>query len=106
MVGPDTTEVTLRLVRTGGFVEITVQDGDAAVPWDSNWKVALEPVGGEGEIAGTSYSDHGCTFELSHEGLYRVTFPTLPGFEPVPSQEVRLRWKQVTKLVIRLCRSR
>jgi hypothetical protein len=105
-VGPGTTEATLRVSRTGGSIRLTVREGEAAVPWRFEWKVRIEAVGGPGRVVGGSYDSEAHVAELSHEGLYRVRFPTLPGFEPVPPVEVRVRSGEVTPLEIRLVRAR
>jgi hypothetical protein len=106
-VGPGVTEIEVRARPTGGTLDISVRDGDAAVPWDDSWPISIERVGdGKGRIAGRSFSTHSGTYKLSHEGLYRVTFPKLHGYEAVPAQEVRLTSGKKTRLVIRLLRSR
>jgi len=105
-VGAGTTEVTLRIHPTGGGVHVSVMEGDAVFPWKDDWKVKLEPLEGSGEVCSRSFSVEGTILEMSEEGLYRLTFPKVPGFEPVPPRDVRVSRGKTTEVVIRLTRAR
>ncbi len=68
--------------------------------------MGLEPVGGTGAVCGRSVGVKGTTLEMSEEGVYRLTFPEVPGYEPVPPREVRASRGKTAKVVIRLVRAR
>lgn len=80
-------EITLEFSPSCGLV-LSILDGESRLPWDSAWM--LEPLAAEGPGAATGWTQDGKTLRimLSEPGLYRFEMPVVPGYEPLPPQEV------------------
>ncbi len=100
-VGAGLTEAILKLDKGCGL-SIRVQDGDRPVPWDRNWRVRLTAVEGGGQTRGSTTSSEGVRHYVSEPGRYRLTFPKIAGFRPVPDREFQIQEGQVIDHVVRL----
>lgn len=80
-------EITLEFSPSCGIV-LSFHDGENQLPWEGDWMVY--PQGVEEDGAATGWSQDGRTLRimLSKPGLYRFDVPEVPGYEPLPPQEV------------------
>lgn len=98
-VRPGRNEFVLRVPRAFG-IEITLKDGDTAVPWPDDAEVEIEHVVSK---SGAAYWS-GNKVAAEEPGEHTLTLNELDGFLPVPPQRVVIEPAKWTKVEIRLQR--
>ena len=84
---PGRNEHTLAVRRRCGVI-LVLRDGAATIPWVWEWEdPEAEAVGGAGEADYWTEEAGRYYLGLSDPGRYRLRFPPIPGYRPVPPRE-------------------
>jgi hypothetical protein len=103
---PGHNAITLRAQRACG-VRLLLKEGGAIVPWDySRHRVHLRQEDGSGEEMGSSSDGKEYRAFVSEPGTYSVSFDPIDGYEPVPPQDVEVKPRQFTDVMITLVPAR
>jgi hypothetical protein len=102
---PGRQELDLVLLRACGFV-LRFRDGTGFVSWGSAVDPSVVRLDGEGGAHGwsTSSGNTGRQHRVSAPGLYRLTFPALEGYEPVPPVELMIEAGEFVPYTVDLVR--
>ena len=98
-------ESVLRVRRTCG-IRLSVKEGEARVPWDWSWGVPrAREVGGEGRA--TSWGEKSGAFrvEVTRPGTYELSFPSIRGYETIPSRRIEVKPGQFSEAIVDLRRA-
>ncbi len=90
--------------RNVGFT-LALRDGETKLPL--SWGSLDEPreVGGDGTIVCLGMDARGMLVAVTRPGRYRFTVPAVPGYEPIPEQEVLVPEQGFAEHVVQLVRS-
>jgi RNA polymerase sigma-70 factor (ECF subfamily) len=96
-------EITLP-VRRGCGVVLTLEENGAAVPMKSHPMLApLTPH--EHSMGRSEYDGHSCTLTTDIPGPCRITFPAMPGYDPIAPLELDIPPRTFLERVIEVHRS-
>lgn len=96
------TVVTLPMRREAGCELYLFEDGEARTPWPFGLLPELEAL----DAGGAPAYLRGNRYAVRAPGRYRIALPALPGFEPVPPQDVVVGAGEWTRVEFRLRRRR
>jgi len=102
-VRPGRNELSIEVERACGFT-LALKNGDVLVPFDEG-KVQVRQIDGPGrweEIEGRPSAKR---YTVTAPGRYRIEFPTLGGYRPIPSREIQIEPGAFAELVIQVERS-
>lgn len=89
-VRPGLNDIRLTMTVACG-VEFELYDGADRLPWPQGLHVELEEPGGDGAATSWTWLDFGMRIVVSHAGGYRLTLGEVPGYQPIPPQELQIR---------------
>lgn len=97
--------VVLRVKRPIA-ASIVLRDGDVVTPLPDEARVSAEAIEGDGRLTAWKQPSSGLLLQFDRSGRYRLHLPDVPGFEPVPPQEINVARGTPTEVVIALVRKR
>ena len=84
---------------------LSLFDGDTPVPWDIGWHAHLTPMEGTtGQVVTRGRIGIEYRILVSNPGWYTLSFPEIPGFLPVPDQEIEIFDGEISPIEIPLFR--
>jgi len=103
-VGPEPVEVTLTVDRDWR-IELRLTDGSTPIPWPPG--VQVEILADPNGEPGLAWGGDSLVYEILVEepGTYRLAVPDIPGYEPIPEQEVYVGESGLAELEIELVRT-
>jgi hypothetical protein len=104
-VHPGSNECTLTVERACG-VRLHVVEGDATLPWRSDWRVRFAALDSDGRLCGSMQSNGEFQVSFTRPGRYRMTFAKPPEYRDVPNAEVLVEPGKFTDVVVHLERER
>ncbi len=104
-LAPGLNELTLKMLRNYR-VEFVLHEGERVVPWAMSAMdgIKFEPVKGRGLTGGVSFGSGRLTSVVCKGGVYRVTIPKLPGYQPVEPFEVTLEERKLIERIVQIVR--
>ncbi len=104
-LGPGRNEITLKLQRNLRL-EIVLREGEKVVPWGMSAMngVKCEAVNRRDLGGGIRGGSGRLTCFVREPGLYRITIPKLPGYQPIEPFEVSLEERKLIERIIPVVR--
>lgn len=100
-LGPGRNEIEVRLERSCGLV-IVLRDGAHKVAWPSDGNATLAEIGGDGTSSSWGERDGSLRVGVTKPGRYRVTIPSIEGYEPVSPVEIEIAAGQFAECAVPL----
>ena len=103
-VGPEPVELTLMVERTYR-IELRLADGSTPVFWPRGTQVEIRSADGGEPRRGWTGGSQIYFLAVEGPGTYRIAIPDIPGYEPIPEQEVYVAESGLAELEIELVRT-
>ncbi len=100
-VQPGQNDHTVQMTRSCGLA-FELREGDHLVPWPDGVDATVEAIEGKGRSTSRHWGASRIRMGVSEPGLYRLEITDIPGYEPIPDQEVRIWAGEFTELLIEL----